>query len=135
MATPTRSVSEEAPLTRSASEEGIVQHQPPRAGRDPHGRFSKGCRPGPGRPPKKKGCHSMNPADIYMATMALEDAITAWQSVVARNGPAHARQLLKSLEAEHGPILYRDVALAAIKAAEAGGPLNPGALQSVYHFE
>jgi len=97
--TPTRSVTE--------GFNSPPDDQPPRAGRDPRGRFAQGCRPGPGRPPKKKPCYSVRPGDIYLGTMALEDAITAWQSVVTRNGPAHARQLLKSLEARPNPLPRR----------------------------
>jgi hypothetical protein len=124
-------------LARSVSEEGgppPKQHQLPRTGCDCRGPFSKGCRPGPGRPPKRKRCHNVSIGDIYRGTSELEDAIVAWQSVVRRNGPAHARQLLKQLEAEHGPIVYRNIALAALKAAEASGRDNPRALQSDYDF-
>jgi hypothetical protein len=109
--------------TRSVSEEGKTSSdhdESPRSGRDCRGRFAQGCRPGPGRPPKKKRSHAVSVGDIYRGTMQLEEAIAAWQSVVKRNGPAHARQLLRNFEAEHGPIVYREIALEAIKAAEAG---------------
>jgi len=112
---PIRSVSEQAILTRSVSEEPKASST---TGRDCRGRFAQGCRPGSGRPPKKKRSQAVSVGDIYLGTMQLEEVIAAWQSVVARNGPAHARLLLRAFEAEHGPIVHREIALAAIKAAE-----------------
>ena len=113
----TTSIREPPAPIRSVSEEAD-SHQPPRTGRDCRGRFAQGCRPGSGRPPKKKRSQAVSVGDIYLGTMQLEEVIAAWQSVVARNGPAHARLLLRAFEAEHGPIVHREIALAAIKAAE-----------------
>jgi len=81
--------------------------------------------PPPTRPPSQEGCHSASIGDIY-GTLELEDTITAWQSVVQRNGPADARQSIRQFEAEHGPIVYREIALAAMKGQKFGPSKSVG---------
>jgi hypothetical protein len=48
----------------------------------------------------------------------MDHSVTAWKSIVNRLGPSGAREFLRDLEAEQGPISFRHLALRAIAAGE-----------------
>jgi len=89
--------------------------------RDAHGRFTKGCRPGPGRPPKPRPRQHVRSGDLFFRSLEIDDVVSGWRMIAGQLGQAGAREFLKHLEAETGPIRHRHLALAAIAA----GPLEP----------
>jgi hypothetical protein len=89
--------------------------------RDQRGRFTLGCRPGPGRPRKIPRRQFVPPLQLYQRCLDMDHSVIAWKSIVNRLGPAGAREFLSDLEAEQGPISFRDLALKAIAAGEQTG--------------
>ncbi len=89
--------------------------------RDACGRFTKGCRPGPGRPPKRRPREHVDSEQLFLRSLELQDVVSGWKMIAADLGQAGAREFLKHLEAETGPIRHRHLALAAIAA----GPIEP----------
>ncbi|HTQ37622.1 MAG TPA: hypothetical protein VMJ32_01265 [Pirellulales bacterium] len=98
---------------RQASPPAIVVHQ-----RDPLGRFTPGCPPGPGRPRKLAPRHFVTPLSLYQRVLDMHDSVNTWNNVIQRLGPAAARAFLADLEAEQGPISFRHLVLEAIAAAQ-----------------
>ncbi len=94
----------------------------PTGGRAQNGRFTAGCKPGPGRPRRPQKRSYVEDGWLYIWCMEFEKASMAWSSLVERMGPAAARKYLAELEAEHGPIKFRGLAIDAIAAAEAKPP-------------
>jgi hypothetical protein len=86
--------------------------------RDGQGRFKLGCRPGPGRPRKLPRRQFVPPLQLYQRCLDMDHSVTAWKSIVDRLGPEGARDFLRDLEAERGPISFRHLALRAIAAGE-----------------
>jgi hypothetical protein len=86
--------------------------------RDQQGRFKLGCRPGPGRPRKIPRRQFVPPLQLYQRCLDMDHSVTAWKSIVDRLGLEGARDFLRDLEAERGPISFRHLALRAIAAGE-----------------
>ena len=89
--------------------------------RDGHGRFTEGCRGGPGRPRKVPPRRFIAPLLLYQRLVDRLDSVNAWKAIADRLGIAGARELLFDLEAECGQVCFRDVALKVIAA----GPETP----------
>ena len=92
------------------------------AGRGSNGRFTTGCTPGPGRPRKPQKRSYVEDGWLYIWCMEFEKARGTWESLVERMGPVAARKYLAEIEAEHGQIKFRGMALEAIAVAEAKPP-------------
>jgi hypothetical protein len=86
--------------------------------RDGQGRFTIGCRPGPGRPRKIPTRRFVPPLHLYQRCVDMDDSVMAWKSIVNRLGPFGAREFMRDLEPEQGPISFRHLALRAITAAQ-----------------
>jgi hypothetical protein len=99
------------------------------AGRGSNGRFTVGCKPGPGRPRKPQKRGYVEDGWLYFWSMEFEKARVAWESLVERMGPVTARKYLAEIEAEHGQIKFRGLALEAIAAAEA----KPAEIKTAEH--
>jgi hypothetical protein len=86
--------------------------------RDGRGRFTLGCKPGPGRPRNVARRNFVSPLSLYQRCLDMDQSVTAWKSVIAQLGPKSARAFLYDLQAEKGPVSFRHVALETIAAAE-----------------
>ena len=86
--------------------------------RDGQGRFTAGCRGGPGRPRKIDSRRFVPPLHLYQRCLDRDDSIAAWTSIVNRLGAAGARELLRNIEGENGPICFRHLAIQAIATGE-----------------
>jgi hypothetical protein len=104
--------------------------------RDKQGRFTSGCRGGPGRPRKIPTRRFVPPLQLYQRCLDMDDSMIAWKSIVDRLGPSGARAFLRDLEAEQGPISFRHLALAAIAAGQdkAAAPTEGAASRSTAEF-
>ncbi len=87
---------------------------PDPTGRDPRGRFAKGCPPGPGRPSAPRTRRYIEEGMLYLHSMDFENAARAWRSLAGSLGPNLARKFLAELEDENGPLRFRGLALEAI---------------------
>ena len=92
--------------------------------RDNRGRFSIGCRPGPGRPRKVIPRQFVSPLSLYERVIEMDNSVVAWKSIINRLGPSAARAFLADFEAEKGQVTFRHLVLDAIAAAEKEA-LNP----------
>ena len=103
--------------------------------RDQRGRFTHGCRPGPGRPRKIPRRQFVPPLQLYQRCLDMDHSVIAWKSIVNRLGPAGAREFLSDLEAEQGPISFRHLAPKAIAAGEQTGREQNGADGHTRHIK
>jgi hypothetical protein len=86
--------------------------------RDERGRFTLGCKAGPGRPRNQGRRSFVQPLALYQRCIDTDHSVAAWKSIVDLRGPKFARAFLHDLEAEQGPVSFRHLALEAITAAE-----------------
>jgi hypothetical protein len=116
-----------APAARNSTAGGdsIASARKTIAQRDHHGRFTSGCRPGPGRPRKLERRTLIDPFSLNQRLAEFFLSRGAWNNIVGQLGPKEAREFLADLEAQHGEICFRHVALAAIDTAEQAPSVPP----------
>ena len=74
----------------------------------------KGCRPGPGRPRKRRKLHYLPEDELECEVVEFDAQVKTWRKIVKNLGPESARALLADLENLRGTLRYRNAALSAI---------------------